>query len=40
MTDDKPTAYIKDEEGYDYYFNSALKLNNKQGNYISNQKTH
>jgi hypothetical protein len=32
MSDDQHTAYIKDEEGNDYYFNNALKINNKSGN--------
>jgi hypothetical protein len=31
MSDEQPTAAIKDVEGYDYYFNNALKHNNKQG---------
>jgi hypothetical protein len=33
MSDDQPTATIRDEEGNDYYFNNALHKNNKQGNY-------
>jgi chromosome segregation ATPase len=28
--------YTNQEDGYDYYFNNALKVNNKQGKYINN----